>query len=212
MTGDPGKRGKPRTGSGLRVHGGVSLVAIGLLVLSACSTRVGIRTIQLQTLERGDQAEITMLGRAILTDPTQLGFARQELGRRMAVYQIRNPDDWAMLRAVAPDLADCPDLANGIAIAVASGIGTPLHGAWPVALESASAVDGAALVRVRFEGGNYLPDATTYIDVGYIRGVTDVLVVEINGVRFFPDSNEQSENRARGWAGWLEPPMLSVRS
>jgi len=123
----------------------------------------------------------------------------------MAVYQIRDPDDWAKLRSAAPHLPDCPDLANGIAIVIASGIGTPLHGQWPVTLESASAVDGAALVRVRFEGGNYLPDATTYIDVGYISGVTDVLVVEINGVRFFPDSSDRAKNRMRGWAGWIEP-------
>lgn len=204
MTCGPGKAAGSRCGAKALGCHALLLGCAGLLALSACSAPGVTRTIQLQSLERGASAEITPLGHAILSDPDQLAFARQPLGRRMAVYQIRSAAEFAKLQAIAPNLTDCPDFTRGIAVAVASEIGTPLHGHWPVTLESARMVDGAGLIRARFEGGNYLLDAATYVDVVYITGVTDVLVVEINGIRYFPGSEDDPES-SRGWADWIEP-------
>lgn len=163
----------------------------GLLALSACRVPQQVHLISLPTLEQAPAVELIPIGQAVLGDPVQLAAAYTPLSSRMGVYQIRTQDDWHALTRLAPQLGPCPPLDGGLVVAFASRIGTPLRHDWPVRIERARVVAGGVLVEAHFNGGNFLPDGTTYIDAAYISGGRDLLAVEVNGVSFVPDTSRQ---------------------
>lgn len=126
--------------------------------------------------------------RGLLADPDRVRDLMTHLGSRMALIQVHAREQWDRLSAACGGLGVCPDLSRGDVFAVASLIGTPTDGdEWPVALEEVRAVRGAALLTASFAGGSYLPDGATYVCIAHVPDVRSVLIVEVNGVRFYPE-------------------------
>ena len=166
-------------------HGAVWLAACGLLALSACSAPLQ-RMVSLQSLEDSNLQLAHPLGQ-VMVDRVDWAADVAPLGSRLALCQVRTPDDWAALQAHHPGLGPCPDLQNGTVVGLASRVGQPLSGRWPLRIEHAQVSGGAILLTAHFEGGTYLPDGTTYLDLAYVPHGQQVLVVDINGVRYYLD-------------------------
>ena len=116
-----------------------------------------------------------------------LGDAFRPLGARLGLVQVNSAEQWARLARLAPGLGPCPDLSGGSVVGLASTIGMPLNGRWPIHVQSVRAHEGAGLLVARFDGGSYLPDGTAYLETMYVPDLATVLVVEVNGVRFYPE-------------------------
>lgn len=78
-------------------------------------------------------------------------------------------------------------------VGIASTAGMPVDGSWPVFLDSVRVHDGGGMVRAHFRGGCYLPDTTGYIETVFVPGLRRVLVVDVDGVRFFPEACDIAE-------------------
>lgn len=154
--------------------------------LASCS--VGVRTLHVSepSLEVAPEAGTRELARGVLADPAPLSRLYVPLGQRMGICQIRSAGDWSSLREAMPQLGAEPDFTRGIAIAIISCAGQPLSGDWPISLDSVRVSQGGGYVCANFEGGTYLPDGMSYVDVAHVPGLTDVLMVDVNGVRFYP--------------------------
>lgn len=177
----------PRRRSALAPRAGLSLALTLAAALGACRTPARETTVTLEQLERAAPARVLPLGSAVLADPAALEPSYHALNGRMGFYALHTPEDLARLHALAPHLPlPLPPPGRGLVVALASRIGTPLHERWPVRLRAARTVHGGALVEGRFAGGSYLLDGLTFIDAAYVPDATDVLVVEINGVKFMP--------------------------
>lgn len=167
-------------------HGKLWAGLAGLLVASACGTRPHPRTVSVHALETAQAVEPSTIQRAIVSDAAELDEWCYPLGRRMALVQVRSPEQWALLRRVAPELRGRPDLTRGIVIGLISRAGLPLNGIWPIRLKTVRVHEGAGFVVARFDGGSFLPDGTTYIETAQINGLSAVLMVEVNATRFYP--------------------------
>jgi hypothetical protein len=162
-----------------------TLVCVVPAIVS-CSASVNMRSISEPALEIAPEAATRDLGRAVVTNPAPLQRLFQPLGQRMGICQIRTPADWDALRRAIPALGPAPDLSHGAAIAVISRAGQPLNGNWPVSVDSVRVSQGGGYVSANFEGGTYLPDGSNYVQIEHVYGMTDVLIVDVNGVRFYP--------------------------
>ncbi len=163
----------------------LGLAACGLLALAACSAPLH-HLVSLQTLEETRPADATPLGQIALAEQV-VGGDFSPLGQRLALCQVRTPEGWNRLRATHPELGPCPDLQQGIVVGLASCLGSPLSGRWPIRIEQAQVHDGAILLTAHFESGSYHPDGTTYVDLAYVPNGRQVLVIDINSVRYYPD-------------------------
>ena len=159
----------------------------GLLVVSACATRPRARAVSIGALETAAAVEPSVTRRAIVSDLAELDELYCPLGRRLGLLQIRTASQWETLRRCAPELGRCPDLTRGIVVGLVSHAGLPLNGTWPIHLDTVRVHDGAGFVTARFQGGSFLPDGTTYLETAQVDGLCAVLMVEVNGVRFYPD-------------------------
>lgn len=159
------------------------------IALTSCSSPGVLHRVSEPRLEAAPQADTRGLGRAVVTNVAPLERLYQPLGQRMGLCQVRTPADWDALRRAIPILGRSPDLSRGMAIAVVSRVGSPLSGEWPVSVESVRVVEGGGYVCANFEGGTYLPDGVSYVELAYVGGLTDVLMVDVNGVRFYPGGN-----------------------
>jgi hypothetical protein len=158
----------------------------GLLALNACSNRAPIRTVRLHTLEAAAPLHSQARARVIVSDAARLAGIYHPLGERLGLIQVRTAAQWARLAALAPGLGTCPDLKSGAVVGVASRVGLPLDGHWPVHVQAVRGYEGAGYLVADFNGGSYLPDTTTYLETVYVPDLAAVLVVEVNGVRFYP--------------------------
>lgn len=165
------------------------LAAAGVLALglSACTYRAPVRTISLTALESAPSKPITDAARLLVADTEALRKLCTPLGPRLGLVQVRNPQEWALLKRAVPQLGPCPDFNAGIVIGLACWAGTPVDGTWPVELESIQLRQGGGLLRARFEGGTYLPDGTARLETDYVKGLRAVLAVDINGTSFYPE-------------------------
>jgi hypothetical protein len=161
---------------------------IGLGGLSACGPRLRARPISVHALETAAAVEPSAVRRAIALDagPPNEEFYHP-LGGRLGLFQIRSAKEWEVLRRRAPELGPCPDLRRGIVVGLASHAGLPLNGAWPIHLETVRVHNGAGFAIAHFQGGSFLPDGTTYLETAQFDGLTAVLMIEINGTRFYPE-------------------------
>lgn len=160
---------------------------VALFTVGACSARPQILTVSLRTLEEAAAARPGPRTRVVVSDLAALGDAFRPLGARLGLVQVNSTEQWERLARLAPGLGPCPDLAKGSVVGLASTIGIPLNGRWPIHVQSVREHEGAGLLVARFDGGSYLPDGTTYLETVYVPDLATVLVVEVNGVRFYPD-------------------------
>jgi len=137
-------------------------------------------------LENGQPAPLADNRRAILSDATHLDRLARPLCERLSLLEIRSAADWEQLRRRAPELGPAPDFRRGAVFGLASHAGLPLSDTWPIAIEAVRTHDGAGFAIARFHGGSFLPDGTCYLELVQAEGLRTVLMVEVNGVRFFP--------------------------
>ncbi len=164
----------------------------GMSFLLALTTSCGAAQsasvkIQMEDLENAPIAGPVVTNRAIVAESPALNDMSTPLGPRLGLIQVRRPAEWSALQIAAPDVGPCPDLVHGSVVGVYCRAGLPLNGDWPVELDNVRVRDGAGMVSATFEGGSYLPDGTTYLEWTYVAGLTSVLVVEVNGLRFFAE-------------------------
>jgi hypothetical protein len=152
--------------------------------LSACGSRP--HSVTVHTLETAAAVEPRATQRAIVSTLPAGGGAGYALGQRLSLFEVRTPGQWQSLRRHAPELGPCPDLSRGIIVGLASHAGMPLDGQWPIRLDTVRVYKGAGFVIASFAGGSYLPDGTTYLETAQFEGLRSVLMVEVNGVRFYP--------------------------
>jgi len=162
------------------------LLIAGLAALTSCAGRSARPAITVQALESASRVAPTFTRRAIVTRPDELGDLYHPLGRRCGLIEVRSGSEWERLRRVAPELGPPPDFRRGAVIGITSDAGLPLDGSWPIGLEAVRVCAGAGFAVARFPGGTFLPDGTTYLEASQIEGLAVVLMVEINGTRFYP--------------------------
>jgi hypothetical protein len=168
----------------------VSLLLIGLAgsaTLSACGLRPHRRAIDIHALETAAAVEPRLVRQAIVSDVSALDKLYHRLGPRLGLFQIRTAEQWEALRRHAPELGPSPDLTRGIAVGLASHAGLPVDGAWPIHLETVRVHDGIGFALGHFQGGSFLPDGTTYLEAAQFDGLAAVVMVEVNGTRFYPE-------------------------
>ena len=144
-------------------------------------------TVTVRSLEAAPNARLQETRRAIVTESTDLHELCSPLGGRLGLIQVRSARDWSRLTRVAPQLGPCPDFGRGMIIGIASWTGLPVDGEWPLSLESVRLLQGAGLVAAHFHSGSYLPDGTPYVETAFVENLDAVLILDVNGVRFFPD-------------------------
>jgi hypothetical protein len=180
---------RPRTAATRHARrGGVLalLVVATFAGLVACDARNRSRAVTVTTLENASPVRPTMKRRAIVSDAARLREFAFPLGRRISLIQIRNSREWESLRRHAPELGPPPDFQRGAVFGLASSAGVPLEGTWPIRLEAVRVHEGAGFAVGSFNGGSYLPDGTTYLETAQVEGLNSVLMVEVNGTRFYP--------------------------
>lgn len=160
---------------------------VGLAALSSCGTRSRTRVVSVHTLETAAPVEPTATRRAVLACAAELSNLYRPLNSRLGLFQIQNAAEWNTLQHCAPELGRCPDLSGGIVVGVVSRAGLPLNGTWPIHVQAARVHEGAGFVIAHFDGGSFLPDGTTYVETAQFNNLRAVLMVEVNGVRFYPD-------------------------
>jgi len=165
---------------------GAAIAGGALLAMSACSLPPRVHTVSLQALEAAPPTEPFLLARTVATDAEAFEHLGTALGPRLMLVEARTPEQWESLARVLPRIRAQPDLRRGSVIALISEAGTPLEARWPIGLDSVQIADGGGLLHVRFAGGTYLPDGRAYVEAVYVPGLAAVLVVEVNGVRFYP--------------------------
>ena len=164
----------------------VLLGMVTLLYLTSCSTARPTRQVRARDLETATTVEPRIARRAVVSDLTPIQDLYHPLGQRLGLIQIRNERQWRRLARVAPGLGPAPDFSHGMVVGITSNAGLPLDGSWPVTLDDVRVLDGAGLLAADFAGGSFLADTSTYLETAYIEGLAAVLIVDVNGVRFYP--------------------------
>jgi hypothetical protein len=155
------------------------------VLATSCALAPTVRTIRLEQLEAAAELPLRTLKRGLIRDPSALEPMLRPLGRRLALLEVRTPAEWEVLSHAVPDLGPCPNLAHGAVIGLVARMGRPLDGQWPASMERIRVCQGAALLTVRFEGGSFLPDGTSYVELAQVEGLEAVLVVDVGATRFF---------------------------
>lgn len=172
-----------------RQAGRVLLLAVlpGVTALCACGIRTRPQVVSVHALEDAPPVCPSFTRRAIVSDTTQLRPLYCPLGSRLGLFQIRTAQQWEALRRQAPELGPAPDFDDGIVVGLVSHAGLPLDGTWPIHLQSVRVYNGAGLATGSFGGGSFLPDRTTYLEAAQFDGLATVLIVDVNGTRFYPE-------------------------
>ena len=172
-----------RKAAGFRGAGRAGVwVVLGLLAGCAAQS-----TIRMQTLENAPLAELMESRRIVAGELDSLGDLYRPLCARLGLVQITSRKDWERFRRVAPGLGPCPDLSRGAVIGVVSRAGTPLDGGWPIEILEARIVNGAGYLCAEFRSGTYLADGVACVALAQCRGLSTVLMADVNGLRYFTD-------------------------
>lgn len=179
--------GGPTAPTAHRLYRGLLWAALaGLTALSSCGARLQPRVISVRELESATDVKPALPRRAVVSDVAGIEELCTALGPRLGLLQVRTASEWEMLRRCAPELGSAPDFSRGIVIGLASQAGQPLDGNWPISLEAVRVHRGAGFAIAHFEGGSFLPDGTTYLETAQFDGLATVLMVDVNGTRFYP--------------------------
>ncbi len=182
------RAGRPLRAARRRVvHVLLLMILSGVGALCACGTYARPRVVSVHALEGAPSVYPSFTRRAIVSDAARLHQLYYPLGQRLGLFQIRTAEQWEALRREAPELGPAPDFDDGIVVGLASHAGLPLDGTWPIHLQSVRIHNGAGFATGSFGGGSFLPDGTTYLETAQFDGLAAVLIVEVNGTRFYPD-------------------------
>lgn len=162
-------------------------LGLAALELASCASQPRVVAVSVEALESAAEVGPILTERSIITDADALQSFYVALGPRMGLVQVHNGADWDRLREVAPEIGDCPNLARGSVIGIVCRTGTPLDGDWPIELNAVRITDGAGFVCASFHGGSYLPDGAAFLEATYVEGLNSVLMVDVNGVRFYTE-------------------------
>lgn len=160
--------------------------ALAVLALPGCGPAGAGRTFRVRELEDACPTAAQPLARLVASQPDALHRRAQALSPRLALLQVRSPAEWRRLQRLEPRVGPPPDFSRGIAVGLITRTGTPLAGDWPIAIEAAQVCDGAGLLHGRFNGGTFLVDDTAYLDLVFVEGLAAVLIVDVDGSRYFP--------------------------
>ncbi|MBW7905236.1 MAG: hypothetical protein LC135_05650 [Phycisphaerae bacterium] len=162
-----------------------ALVGVGALTLASCAAPAW-RTVRSEDLDAAPEAAASQVWHVRLSDPARIVSQSKPLSRRMALIQLRTRADWQALAEAAPQLGPCPDLGRGLVVGVMFFGGTPLGGDWPLELCAVRVFNGAGLVEAHFTGGSFLADGAGYLHLVQVEGLRAVLIVDVDGTRFYP--------------------------
>lgn len=123
----------------------------------------------------------------MLSDVDRLGGLYRALTDRVGLIEVHDRGEWERLARVAPRLGPPPDFGRGMLVGVVSRAGQRVDGRWPIRLDAVRIVDAAGMVSSSFESGAYLPDGMSYMEAAFVEGLAAVLVVEVDGMRFYAD-------------------------
>lgn len=186
----PSREEAPRPIAGLparrRRYVCVACLTVLLAGLSACGVSPVRWTISLHELETAPVNQLHATRRHIVSDPAAPRPLYQPLGRRFGLIQVCSEDQWEQLSHAAQHVGPCPDLRCGIVVGLVSEAGTPLDGGWPFRWQGIRLCEGAGLIEASFNAGNYLPDGTTWLETAYVERLRKVLVVSVDGSRYYP--------------------------
>ncbi len=162
------------------------LAFVALAAIPACRKLPPARTLHPRDLETADAAALRQRRRAVASDAVRMLPAYRPLGPRLGLLTIHTRAEWEALRAAASEIGPCPALEGGCVVVIASHAGLPVDGQWPVELRTVRRRGELGLAEVRFAGGSYLPDDTTYLEAALVPGLRAVVMVDVNGARFYP--------------------------
>ena len=193
MTSTAGKQ----TRRGLRL-GFVVWLWCGLVCTPGCRREGSAPAVRPRDLEAAPLVALRERRRAVASDGVRNLPTYRPLGTRLGLLVIRDAAQWAALRALADELGPCPSIEQGVIVVAASHAGLPVDGGWPIRLRGVRGFGGFGLAVVRFSGGSYLSDDSTYLEAVSVRGVRGIVAVDVNGTRFYPTPCYRG---ARGAAG-----------
>lgn len=161
--------------------------ALAALAATSCASKSRAPAVSIETLESAAAVGPIRIERSLVSDSEALRDLSISLGPRLGLVQVRSAGDWQRLREAVPEIGACPNLSRGTLVGILCRTGTPLDGDWPIDLDAVRIADGAGFVCASFHGGSYLPDGATYLETTYIEGLNSVLMVDVNGVRFYTE-------------------------
>lgn len=138
-------------------------------------------------IEQANPARLRNIERSVVADPRRLIAISKPLARRLALVEVHDQAGWDELRACAPGLRSKPDFSRVSVVGLVGVIGERVDRRWPIHLDAARLYEGAALLNGSFDGGSYLPDGVSFIEVAQVDGLRRVLAVDLNGARYYPD-------------------------
>ncbi len=158
-----------------------------LVALSCAAPQPAVQRVSLASLEAAQPRYGGDRIRAVISDVSRLGELYHALTDRVGMVEVRDRVQWERLHSVAPRLGPPPDFDRGILVGVVSRVGQRVDGRWPIRLESVRLNHQAGLLSSSFESGAYLPDGVAFMEAAFVEGLSAVLVVEVDGMRFFAD-------------------------
>gem|GEM_PF-1120490 len=183
------------------------LLARNALVLAASAALIGLtacapaalgprRIVSLAELESSPpRAPAGLLCRAV-DEPIALQPLIHPLGRRLWFLEVTNVEQWRQLAQAVPEVGPCPDFRRGTVIGVVSR-GTRLDGAAPFWLQTIRVHNGAGLVELSFNPGTYLADGSAYLEMTYVTGLRNVLVVNVDGFDYVASGSARKDTGSR---------------
>ena len=157
------------------------------LVTSGCATSSQPNTVKLRELEIAPPYKPIQTQRQVVSNTAALRPLYHALGRRLGLIQIRSTDEWLQLALAAPNIGPCPNFQDGLIVGLVSSVGTSLDGGWPFHWSAVRMCRGAGLIEAEFNSGSYLPDGVTYLETAYVNDLSTVLVVNVDGINYFPE-------------------------
>lgn len=165
----------------------LAAIAAGLaLAISGCNFRPAVRYVRSEVLQHAPAWLPDETRAAIVADPDSLRAQEIPLGGRLTFVQARTAQEWESLRRCAPDIGACPDLLHGVAVGVVASTGLPLDGHCPLKIVGLRTTSGAGMLHVDYEGGTFLADGTTYLELAIVPIRTTILIVDVNGSLYYP--------------------------
>ncbi len=162
---------------------GVCLTMTGL----ACSAPGPARVVSAVELSEAARAATLPAGRSVVTDVSRLQPLLTRVAPELGVIQVRTPADWELLRSVAPALGPPPALEHGMVVGLVSLLGRPLGVDFPIEIHAVRVLDRAGCVSGTLTPGTFFPDALAFVDTAYVPDLHAVVMMEVNGIRYYPE-------------------------